>query len=244
MASIPLMGSSLAVVKKALREALPDVRSSHLSEALAASLRRRTHASLIAELPGYRDDPPIELLVDELFDRRLQELGYPPDPEFSFEWLNNSGAIPTLAPNAWDIDYRSVREKAWRNLMVCVINEGLRQKLFSLRPDNNRWPNAENDGCVFDFTLRNGLPARGYVHDIGFGELSIHAAVNPISDWVRCGNAGFDAGDAFAAGWLERQEGAWLQSATNLFNCRKVLVTSLAGLEAEPLGYGDRGGVR
>jgi hypothetical protein len=53
---------------------------------------------LIAELPGYRDDPPIELLVDELFDRRLQELGYPPDPEFSFEWLNNSGAIPTLAP--------------------------------------------------------------------------------------------------------------------------------------------------
>lgn len=244
MASIPLMESSLAVVKKALRAALPEVRSSHLSEALAASLRRRTHASLIAELPGYRDDPPIELLVDELFDHRLQELGYQPDPEFSFEWLNNSGTISTLDSYASDIDYPSARKKAWRNLMVCVINEGLRQKLFSLHSGDNRWPNAENEGFLFDFALPNGLPARGYVHDIGFGELSIHAAVNPIKDWVRCGNAGFDAGDAFAAGWLERQEGAWLQSATTLFNCRKVLVTSLAGLETEPLGYGDRGGVR
>lgn len=243
MASIPLLESSLAAVKKALREDLPDIRSSHLSEALAAALRRRTNASLIAELPGYRADPPIELMDDRLFGCRLQELGYQHDSDFSFELLNKSGAISTRDPSAWDFEYRGVRAKAWRNLMISAINEGLRQKLFSLRSDDNRWPNAETEGMLFDFTLPNGLTARGYVRDISCGELSIHAAVNPKGDWVRAGNAGLAAGDAFAAGWLERQKGAWLQSATTQFSCRRALLKLLADIVVEPMGYGDRGRV-
>src|SRR3954452_20169479 len=99
MAAIPLQESSLAAIKKALRRDMPDVRSSHISEALAASLRRRTHAALLADLPNCRHDPPIELLDDILFDRRLQELGYMPDPEFSFEFLANVQVISTLDPN-------------------------------------------------------------------------------------------------------------------------------------------------
>lgn len=89
MASIPLSELALASVKKSLRDQYPDVRSSHLSESIAASLRRRTHASLLAELPGLAVDPPIELLDDGLFDHRLQALGYPADLEFSFEYLEN-----------------------------------------------------------------------------------------------------------------------------------------------------------
>lgn len=243
MASIPLSELSLASVKKSLRQQYPDVRSSHLSEAIAASLRRRTHASLLAELSGLIADPPIELLEDDLFNQRLQEFGYPTDPEFSFEYLDKTYLISTFDCSAWDIKYLSVREKAWRNLMVCAINEGLRQMLFSLRPNDNRWPGAEKEGYIYDFFLPNGLSVRGYIHDIGFNELSIHAAVNPNGDWVRASNAGLDAGDAFAAGWLERRKGAWLQSATDMFNCRRKLIQSLADIMVQPMGYGDRGRV-
>lgn len=243
MAAIKLVGSSLITLKKALIKAMPDVRSSHLTEALAASLRRRTHASLRSELPGYRDDPPIELLDDELFDRRLQKLGYPSHPAFRFEFLTNADIIPTLDPDGRNIEYRSDREKGWRNLMVCAINAALSQSLFTLLPNDNRWPNAGQEGCLFDFTLPDSLPARGYVSDAGFAELNIHVAVNPKGDWVRTFNAGFRAGDAFASGWIERERGAWLQSATTSFNCRRRLLKSLVSLAVEPYGYGDRGRV-
>ena len=243
MAAVSLTEPSLAAVKKALIRDKPDVRSSHLTEALAAALRRRTHASLVSELPGYQNNPPIEILNDELFDSRLQKLGYPPDTEFSFELLSDAGLISTLDPRGWDIEYKSNRKRAWRSLVVSAANAALSQKLFTLRPNDNRWPNAKNEGYLFDFTMPNSLPARGYVEDAGFAELSIHVAVNPKGDWVRASNAGLSAGDAFAAGWLERERGAWLQSATTLFNCRRTLLKSLASITVEPYGYGDRGRV-
>lgn len=243
MASIPLSERSLAFVKKALRAQYPDVLSSHLSEALAVSLRRRTHASLLSELPGLIVDPPIELLDDALFDQRLQELGYPADSEFSFEYLDKTHVISTFDSSALNVEYRSVREKAWRNLMVLTINAGLQQKLFSLRPNDNRWPGAEKEGHLFDFELTNSLPVRGFVHDAGWGELSIHAAINPKGSWVRASNAGFNAGDAFAVGWLERKNGAWLQSATTMFNCKKAILQRLTDITVEPMGYGDKGRV-
>lgn len=151
-----------------------------------------------------------------------------------------------MPDSGYDIEYHSLRDKAWRNLMVLAINEGLRQKLYSLRPDDNRWPGAVSDprerrnGYVFPFTLPNGRPASGYVNDAGFGELSIHVAVIPKGDWVRASNAGFSAGDAFATGWLERERGVWLQSSPDMFNCRKWLVSELAALNVTPDGFGDR----
>jgi hypothetical protein len=244
MASIPLSGRALASVKKSLLDQYPDVRSSHLSEAIAASLCRRTHASLLAELPRFEGDPPIELLDDTLFDQQLQMLGYPADSEFSFDYMDKTPVIPTADASVWDIEYKSVREKAWRNLMALAINAGIEQKLFSLRPNDNRWPGAENrDYWLFDFILPNGLPVRGYACDAGWGELSIHAAVNPKGEWVCASNAGFHAGDAFAQSWLERKNGAWLQSATTMFNCRKGLLQVLAEMSVQPLGYGDKGRV-
>lgn len=81
------------------------------------ALRRRTHAALLTKLPGYYSDPPIELLDDELFGQRLRELGYPSDPEFSFELLDDTGVIRTLDSSAGDIKYRSAREKVWCNFI-------------------------------------------------------------------------------------------------------------------------------
>ena len=96
---------------------------------------------------------------------------------------------------------------------------------------------------MFDFTLPGGLPARGYVADAGFQELTVHAAVNPIGEWVRAGHAGFDAGDAVAMGWLERECGAWLQSSESRFHCRRRLLPQLEALPVEPHGFVDRGSV-
>jgi hypothetical protein len=243
MASIFLSEPALAALKKALRKDLPHVGSSHLSEALAAALGRRSYAALRSELPGFAADPPIELLDEGRLQRRLEELGYPSDPEFCFESLEESGAIPTVDPRSGNIDYRGLRQRAWRNLMVCAINAGIEKGLYSLRPGDSRWPGADHEGTLFDFMLPNGLPARGYVSDIGYGELSVHVAVNPKDDSVCAFNAGFAAGDAMATGWLERQRGAWLQSSTTSFHCRRTLLKELTNLVVEPLGYGDRGRV-
>ena len=245
MAAIALNEPSIAAVKTALAMSRPDVGSSHLSEALAAALRRRTHASLRADMARYGDDPSIELLDDELFEHRLQELGYRPKPKVSFERLKAAVLVRTVDPRGRGIRYKSDRAWAWRNMMVCGINAALGQKLFSLRPNDNRWPGAKNrtTGALFDFTMPNGLPAKGYVDDDGYAEVGIHVAVNPKGDWVRTGNSGFAAGDAFARSWLERQRGAWLQSARSSFNCRRALVKTLASMSVEPHGYGDRGHV-
>ena len=251
MASIPLSVSALASVKKSLRKDYWNIRSSHLSEALAAALGRRTYAALLADIRQQGSDPIFETLDDERFEARLQELGYPPEGDFSFELLSETpeGMISTMHDSLEDIEYRTARDKAWRNLMVAATNEGIRQRLFSVRAGDNRWPGSEpinggrsKDGWLFDFKLPNGLPARGWVDDIGCSELSIHVAVNPKGSRVVASNAGFSAGDAFATGWLEREKGAWLQSTLDL-RCRKALLQTLADMYVCPLGFGDRGRV-
>ena len=245
MAAIALDEPSVGAVKTALAKSRPNVQSSHLSEALAAALRRRTHAALRVDMARCSDDPPIEILDDERFERRLVELGYPSGARSSFERLDAPGLIATLDPGADTIGYRSERARAWRNMMVCAINGALSQKLFSLRPNDNRWPGAKSKdtGAVFDFTMPNGLPGKGYVDDAGYAEVNVHVAVNPKDDWVRTANAGFTAGDAFARSWIERRRGAWLQSALSGFSCRRALVKILASMSVEPHGYGDRGDV-
>ncbi len=250
MASVPLSKPVLAALKRALLDKFPDVGSSHLTEALAAALSRKSNAALLADMLQQHDDPEIELLDDQRFSARLQEFGCQADPEFSFEFIHVPGLISTVPISALDIEYRSSRARAWRNIMVCTINAGIRRKLFSLRPSDNRWPEAtpsgtrrNPEGHLFDFTLPKGLPARGYVSDIGFDELSFHVAVNPNGDMVRAFNGDFYAGDVFALGWLERKTGAWLQSARDRFRCRSWLLQSLAEMDVRPLGFGDRGRV-
>lgn len=257
MAAIAISESALAPLKKALRNDFADEKSSHLTEALATSLGFKTHAALLAVVAAEADDPPIVLLKTERFVDRLEAFGYPKDTEFDFEFLTRQvpALISTVSATAIENAYNSSRTMAWRNLLVFTINEGLRRKLFSLRSKDNRWPGAvpaelqaggggpSDEGVFFDFNLPNGLPVRAFVSDAGWGELSIHAAVSPIGTWVRAGNAGFEAGDAVANTWLERERGAWMQSATTLFSCRRTLVQALADMQVEPMGFGDKGNV-
>lgn len=131
--------------------------------------------------------------------------------------------------------------------MIAAVNAGLELTLFSLRPGNNRWDTPPGErGVVFEFTFGNGVPALAYVGDGGFDELSVHVALWPASDgrrWVRTVNPHFLAGDVFASGWVERRNGAWLQSSTRQFRCRRDRLALVAGETVEPKGYGDRGAV-
>lgn len=245
MAAIPLCEAALAELKKSLLDDFVDVKSSHLSEALAASLGFRTHAALRAAMTGPEQDRPYCLLDSDRFLARLADFGYPfalDDTDFELHYVGR-GAISTVPISAYEIEYKTARQAAWRNLMVCAINAGLERKLFTLRPGDNRFERGAGRGALFDFTLPDGLPARGYVSDAGYHELTIHAAVNPIGEWVRSSNTGFEAGDAVARGWLERERGAWLQSSDSQFHCRRWLLPQLAALHVGPQGFGDRGQV-
>jgi hypothetical protein len=135
------------------------------------------------------------------------------------------------------------KRTAWRNLMVASINAGLDQGLFGLAVNDNRW-GSEYGIYRFDF---DGLPAIACVRDIGFGELSVHAALNPTDraeDFIRTHNAGFVVGDAFASGWLERERGPWLQaSATPTGAFRAELLDQVAAAHIPAKGYADNGRV-
>jgi hypothetical protein len=242
MAAIPLVDASIATLKTSLRSEFPDVKSSHLTEALAFALGYRTNAALGADMTGPDQDRPFRILNSERMRHRLQEFRYPRDEAFDFDLMNLdaiAGVIETTCSSAYEIEYKTDRQRAWRNLMVAATNAGLDQKLFTLRPGDNRF----GEGQLFDFSLPGGTHARGWVSDAGFSELNLHVAVQPHGDFVRAGNAGFSAGDAFARTWLEREKGAWLQSSMTSFRCRKSLLKALAALDVEPYGYGDRGRV-
>lgn len=248
MAAIPLIDASIASVKKSLCVEFEEVRSSHLLEALASSMGFRTYASMRAAMIGPELDRPFVCLNSESFTARLVQLGYLDDPEFDFEALLFNytppiGMISTMPLQAYEIEYKTIRQKAWRNLMVCAVNAALQQKLFTLRPGEDRYSHDKNADGLFDFVMPNGTPGRGCVSDAGYHEVSIHAALNPKGDWVRAFNAGFSAGDAFGTTWIERERGAWMQSSDSSFNCRKSLLEELASLTVQPQGYGDRGRV-
>jgi len=98
-------------------------------------------------------------------------------------------------------------------------------------------------GHIFDFNLPNGLPACAYISDAGFDRVSVHSAVHPKGYVVRADNLGFKSGEAAGNTWLERRRGAWMESASNLFTCRRALVQALADMHVEPMGFGDKGRV-
>lgn len=62
MAAISLSESSIADLKKALRNDLLDVQPSQICEALAASLGFRTYAALRTAMVGPEEDRPFLLL--------------------------------------------------------------------------------------------------------------------------------------------------------------------------------------
>jgi hypothetical protein len=245
MAATPLCEAPLAALKNRLRDEFPEVKSSHLSEALAASVGFQSHAALKAAMIGPDTDRPFALLRSEPFLKRLAQLGYPGDAKFDFEVTLSDdmpGVVSTEPSSGHMIEYKTPRERAWRNLMVCAVNAALEAKLFTLRPGDNRYDTNKLAQTTFDFVLPNGMQARGSIGNAGFDEVAIHAVVNPTGRFVSA-LSGFDAGDAAGMTWVERRRGAWMQFAKNPFRCRRGLAGGLADMRVEPLGYGDRGRV-
>lgn len=137
---------------------------------------------------------------------------------------------------------RGLKKKAaWRNIMVAAVNAGVEQGVFGLGEDDNHW-NGDRALYRFDFA---GLPAMACASDAGFGELSVHVAINPTRhahEWVTAYDAGFKAGEAFASGWLERREGTWLQmGAAPTGSVRTKLLDHLVANAPSPNGFADHG---
>lgn len=269
MASIVLSEVPLADLKSRSRDAFPGIKSSHLTEALAASLGFRTHAALLTNL-GTVADANIVSLDEQLFRQRLSELGDAVTERFSFEDLieprwgvdRHTGRrkrINEERPDAFQttlistqchngkspVKYNSVRAKAWRNLLVATVNEALRRKLFTFRPGDNRWSpgeHGEHGEYQFDFALPIGLPATAFIRDVGFDELSVSVTVEPTGKPGRRWNE-VVGGSATASAFVERRRGAWLQSAETNFHGTRAITPRLAAMLVEPFGYGDRGAI-
>lgn len=252
MTAIVLTKENIHTVKRSLRAFFPEAKSSHLSEALATAVGRRTHAALLTDLANMDPaDPEITLVDEGAFVSRANEIGfevsqevieYGIDPFFANEGM---GLIETDPISSWSIGYTSLRDRAWRNMMVAGINAGIEKKLFSLLPGDNRWPTTEASRTyVFDLTFGDGVPALCSLSDAGWDEISVHVALWPTDrgvEFVAAAFAGFHAGDAYASGWLERRNGAWLQSDTSSLRCRRRYLRTVAETKVSPKGFGDRG---
>ena len=255
MVALNLNFDSLSNVKSALRKALPEFGSAHISEALAAALGFRCNAALREHVGQVEQGgfPRLVLLDGSSFRERLAELGGSVAAgvnEGIFETLSASlkgeVLVATRPASSASIAYSSSRAQGWRNMMVAAVNAGSAQRLFSLMPGDNRWPKLREQGHVFEFVFDNDIQAVGYVNDAGWDELTIHVALWPAGDsrkFMRTVNAGVYAGEAYATGWLERRHGAWLQSSPESFNCRRKLLGRVAGATIVPDGFGDRGKV-
>jgi hypothetical protein len=213
MTAIALTESSLLNAKRALSAGLPTEKSSHLTEALAAACGYQTHAALLAALRGGNEaDPDFVLLDDASFVRRLSQLTGGADVRKNgfagferLEYPSRHEIVRTQSKRWKGIRFKSTRGRAWRNAMVAAINAGISQRLFSVRPGDNRWPGASEtsdhkprEPHAYRFMIGD-IPAVASVSDAGWDELSIHVALWPTARgdyWIVALNAGFLASEA------------------------------------------------
>lgn len=91
--------ANIDFIKRQLRSSFPHIKSSHLSEGIAAAFGHRTNASLIAHLiePGALS---IATLDERRWDRRLTDLGYSDVP---WQPIVTTLGSPVLPDPTWGI---------------------------------------------------------------------------------------------------------------------------------------------
>jgi hypothetical protein len=99
----------VAARKKQLLESFPDVKSGHLSEALAAGLGDNTHIGLLTRLDTYDAIPP-QVLRYEAVQTRLWELGYEQYAPLSVrrKYVYEVPCEDGSSPDCWSTVERSV----------------------------------------------------------------------------------------------------------------------------------------
>ncbi len=125
--------------------------------------------------------------------------------------------------------------------LICAINAGVEQRVFGLQPGPIR--SDAQGGPDYVFVIGNDIPAAATAYDAGFDELRICVALWPSPEWrthIRCfePNLARRAGHVVARSWLERRTGAFLQSEGAIqFWCPRRLLSVVAGISAQPIGY-------
>lgn len=240
MLFIPAFAPAVATLKSIVRGHLPQVTSSHLSEALASAAGYRSHAALMTVLG---DGTRAFEFSDEPFLHRLSELHHTGETWPGFR---------QVAMRSWrDSPYQSPRLQAWRNMLVAAINAGLAQGVFNLSPNGNLWPGFDPrpqgyNSHSYEVPMPGNIPGRANVRDIGFGELEVRIALWPTSNGVlEYPDQRFLSGDAVASGWLERTRGAWLmfdkRAGMQELAIRERRKKQIVDAVSIPLGYADHG---
>lgn len=97
MTLLILSDDNIATAKSILRDAYPDIRSSHLSEALAFSLGFKTNAALRAQLAADATRPPGVADAEATpFAERLAQLGYAAIETAPFTQVLTSPELPDI----------------------------------------------------------------------------------------------------------------------------------------------------
>lgn len=76
MAALCITPAALSFFKKYLRRHYPDIRSAHLSEAIAAALGFNTHAAFLTAMDDLAESGAVAALDDARFQARLADCGY------------------------------------------------------------------------------------------------------------------------------------------------------------------------
>ena len=133
------------------------------------------------------------------------------------------------------IEYKTDRDKAWRNLMVTAINEGLKAGI--LKHDEHQ----EINGKSVEFTVGTLGAAIATFDSLSHGEVSVEVVVGRV-DKGDIHFTKFPTGAAAKAhGFMERTTGFYLQPTATFFQSKKPVQRILVGLKVEPVGFQDNG---
>lgn len=139
----------------------------------------------------------------------------------------------------------NLKEQLGQKVLVIAINEFVRRGIISFDQVDD-----EKGSFQISFFVC-GIPAMAHARHIGLGELQIVAVLWPSSDCAR--TIGVSAsnseqrlrrGEFYAAGWLERKDGAWLQTGDGLplVACSKRCESQVSAIPWEdPISFKAQG---
>ena len=232
-----------------------NVKSTHISEALAYALGFKSHAALLSEIKK-NPNPQIRVFLHEKnFAEKLSELSqddfkclgeYPPFfDDLNCDAIKRTSSYFNYAYDRDNNEYLTIRQKAWNNIMIAAVNAGLNEEIFDLNSPNSWDPND----YTYLFDISSGLKGKATVRELqGGGELEFYLLISPTPKAKEMNEVDnffdFSYGEAWACGYLERLTGAWVQygyASKSSFRCRKHLINQLASINIKPLGFGKVG---